>query len=142
MRPQDPLDTLYSGNGSLKLRRVQRQSISDRFLESQGLHPFLSCFSLFAFFFYRGFFKKTSLLYLLEKTFFLELAFKRLQRFFYIISINLYIQNSLSPSSSGASIFAGTTATAPVSKITFAETALFSRLLGSCLVHSQCPLHK
>jgi hypothetical protein len=115
-------------------------SIPDRFFESQGLHPFLSCFSLFAFLFNGGFLKKTSLLYLLEETFLLELAFKRFQRFFYIISINLYIQNILSPSSSGTPIFAGPAA--PVSEIAFAETALFSRLLGSGFTHRQSPLHK
>lgn len=66
-------------------------------LQSQGLYPFPSRFSLFALLFFRRLFKKASLFDLPKKTFPLELAFKDFERFFEIIAVDPNNQSALSP---------------------------------------------
>lgn len=119
-----------------------RFRFSGRPSESEGFHPFLFRLSSLTLLFLRRFFKKTPFLDLLEKSVFLELAFERLERFLYIISVNFYIQNRLSPSPSGTSFFTETSLFCSESSPSLAESAPFSRLLRPRFTDRKSPFHK
>jgi len=113
-------------------------------VEFKRLYLSLSSFRLFLFSFHGRFIVVLPFLHLPEKTLFLESGFERFQSPFNVVSLYLYLQVLLSPSSfrpsaGAAAASLGTaepTASAPVAK------TLVSRLLGSCLRDRESPFHK